>query len=61
MTPQQHADHMLRIWQTARRLPPQTRIELIDRVIAPAANSNLTQDELLDIALARVAYTIAEV
>lgn len=54
MSPQDHADHLLRVWQQNRHLPVAQRLA---RCNAAPANSNLTNAQLLDRVLARVTET----
>lgn len=51
MSPQDHANHLLHVWQQNRHLPIAERLA---RCNAAPANSNLTDAELLDRVLARV-------
>ena len=59
MTSQDHATLALLDWQANRHLPPAARLAVLPPPRQPA-NSNLTEDQLLDHALQRVDAAMAE-
>lgn len=59
MTPQDHANHLLYIWQQNRTLPPERRIVVLDRPLHPM-RSPRTDDHPFDRILARIDEAMAE-
>jgi hypothetical protein len=64
MTPQQHADHLLQVWQSRRDLPPYLRLADVDRFCpdalvddAPSLVPDADTDEYeRDLAVLRVTF-----
>lgn len=57
MTPQQHADHLLAIWQSRRVLPPETRLGDVDKFCRDA----LVENDDYDATLEAVALAVGDV
>jgi hypothetical protein len=58
MTAQQHADHLLAVWQQRRDLPPSLRLIVAIKQAPEPANQNISEVES-DLVLAAVSEALA--
>lgn len=49
MTPQQHADHLLQVWQARRHLKPAYRLADVDRFCRDALSEEQEYERDLDV------------